>query len=376
MKSKTLTLLGGGDIILGPNPEFYFNFISPLLTGSDVLVGQLEVPHTTRDAEALALGRDPENLAPLVSNGFDVVTLAGNHIADAGDAGIEDTIAWLSSNGIAFTGAGLNIHDARRPAVIERSGTRFGFLSYNCVGPKETWAGAAKAGCAYVEIITHYELDHANPGGPPSIYTWAEPKTLRAMTEDIQRLRSECDVLVVSLHKGLVHSPVKLAAYEQEVSYAAIDAGADLILGHHAHILKGIEQYKGKTIFHGLCNFVAYLPSLAPAANQDAQSWAKRRLELFGFLPDPEYPTYPFHPEAKYTILVKCVVAEGKISQAGLIPCLVNKQGQPVPLQRDAQGQECIAYLEKVTQGAGLNARYEWVEDEVVVWMKGSEEHD
>lgn len=367
MNSKTLQLLAIGDIILGPDAESYFTYIKPALKTGDVVVGQLEVPYTLRDAAAVALDRDPNNLNALVSAGFDMVSLAGNHFADAGVPGIEDTIAWLREHDIAFAGGGMNITEARRPVVIKRGGTRFGFLSYNCVGPKETWAGADKPGCAYVNIITHYELDHANPGGPPSIYTFAESDTLKAMIDDIIKIRPLCDVLTVSLHKGLVHTPIKLAAYEQQVSYAAIDAGADLILGHHAHILHGIELYKGKAIFHSLCNGVAWLPSLAPESNQAPESCAKRRLELFGFLPDPAYPTYPFHPEAKYTMIAKCTVEKGHISRVSYLPCLVNKQGKPMVLKHDKKGQQVFDYMEKITRGAGLNGKYRWEGNEILV---------
>src|SRR5690606_30865054 len=124
--------------------------------------------------------------------------------------------------------AGMNLKEARRPLILERKGTRIGILNYNCVGPKETWAGLHRPGNAYIRVITHYELDHANPGGPPKAYTWAEPATMGMMEEDIRALRPRCDVLIVALHKGLVHTPVKLLEYEFQVSRAAVDWGADL----------------------------------------------------------------------------------------------------------------------------------------------------
>ncbi len=366
MSSRTLTLLVTGDNILGPNAEFYFGPIVPTLHAADLVIAQLEVPYTVRDAETLALDRDPKNLQAIVSAGIRVVTLAGNHIGDAGVAGIEDTIAWLRDHNVAYTGAGMNLQEARRPVIVEREGVRFGFLSYNCVGPKATWAGSNKPGCAYIHVITHYELDHATPGGPPTIYTWAEPSTVAAMEQDIRQLRAQCDVLVVSLHKGLVHMPIKLAAYEQQVSYAAIDAGADLVVGHHAHILKGIEVYKGRTIFHGLCNLVVWLPSLAKPG-QDPESWANRRRELFGFVPDPEYPTYPFHPDARYTIIARCTVANGTIAETSFLPCIVNKQGQPEVMKRDERGQEVFEYVRRITKAARLNAQFEWLGDAVAI---------
>lgn len=365
--TDTLHLLAVGDMILGPNAESYFRHVAPLLNKGDVVIGQLEVPYTRRDPGAVELGRDPENLHALVSSNFSAVTLAGNHIQDAGVSGIEDTIGWLDRHNIAFTGAGMNLGEARKPAIVEREGTRFGFLSYNCVGPKESWASSEKPGCAYLHIITHYELEHATPGGPPTIYTWAEPASLDGMIEDIKALRSICDILVVSLHKGLVHMPVKLADYEQEISYAAINAGADLVLGHHAHILKGIELYRGKTIFHGLCNMVAYLPSLAPRPGQDARSWARRRREIFGFEPNPEYPTYPFHPEAIYSIIAKVGIENKNISRVSYIPCIVNKEGEPEVVEKGAGGEEVFEYMEKITREAGLNAKYQWQGDEIVI---------
>jgi poly-gamma-glutamate synthesis protein (capsule biosynthesis protein) len=187
------------------------------------------------------------------------------------------------------------------------------------------------------------------------------------MVDDIRQLRPLCDILVVSFHKGLGHTPVKLAEYEHQVSHAAIDAGADLIAGHHAHILKGVEVYKGKAIFHGLCNFITFLPSRAFKMGKNPQSWARRRRELFGFEPDPEYPTYPFHPEAVYTIIARCTIEDRGVSQTGYIPCVVNKQGHPEIVGHDDRGQEVFDYMEEITRGAGLDTRYEWNGDEVVV---------
>lgn len=368
MGTRTATLLAVGDIILGPAAEVYFRSVQATLQAADVVVGQLEVPYTSRDAAAVALGRVPQNLAPLAANGFSVLTLAGNHLTDAGVAGIEDTIAWLDQHGMAHVGAGMNLDEARRPAILARNGIRFGFLDYNCVGPKETAAGRERPGGAAIDVITHYQLEHANPGGPPAIYTWAEPGSLQAMVADIRSLRPRCDVLVVALHKGLVHTPVKIADYEREIAHAAVDAGADLVVGHHAHILKGIELYKDKPIFHGLGNFVVWLPSLAPRPGQDRNDWAQQRLALFGFTPDPDYPTYPFHPEAVHTIIARCHIQDGRIQAVGYIPLQVNRQGEPEVLGRDARGQAVFDYVAAITGQAGLNARFAWEGDVVRVF--------
>jgi hypothetical protein len=96
--------------------------------------------------------------------------------------------------------------------VVERGGMRLGFLSYNLVGPKETWAGPRKPGGAYVYILTSYELDHATPGGTPNVFTGAEAETLERMCTDIRALRSETDFVMVSMHKGTVHTPALVTA--------------------------------------------------------------------------------------------------------------------------------------------------------------------
>lgn len=91
------------------------------------------------------------------------------------------------------------------------------------------------------------------------------------------------------------------------------------------------------------------------------------RIELFGFVPDPEYPTYPFHPEAIYTIVAKCIVENKKITGVTYIPCIVNKKGQTEVVKHDERGQQVFDYMKKITEGAGLNAKFSWAGDEVKI---------
>src|SRR5690349_20893321 len=98
------------------------------------------------------------------------------------------------------------------------------------------------------------------------------------------------------MHKGVGHTPAALAMYERPVARAAIDAGAHAVFGHHAHIMRGIEIHRGRPIFHGLGNFVTVTRALTPDGdNAERAAWAKRRVELYGFSPDPAMPYYPFH---------------------------------------------------------------------------------
>jgi Bacterial capsule synthesis protein PGA_cap len=351
-----------GDLILDePEPDALFEPSRELLQSADVLIGQVEVPHsrrgTVQSTDVPARPSDPDNLGALTRIGLDVATLAGNHIADAGPDGIEDTVGALRSLGIATAGAGMNLDEARRPAVVDGVGV----LSYNCVGPRDGWARPSKPGCAYVEVLTHYELDHAGPGGPPRVFTFATPESLGAMREDIAALREQADILVVALHKGLGHVRAKLAQYESDVARAAIDAGADVVVGHHAHILRGVELYRGRPIFHGLGNFATVTRALSPdnPDTPEAAAWAKRRIELFGFTPDPALPTYPFHPESRHTMIAD--VGEN----AGFVPCWIDDDARPVPLG-PGEGDVVVEYVEAITREAGLETTYRWEDDRVV----------
>ncbi len=362
-----LKLMLVGDLILDePEPDVFFEPARDILQEADVLVGQVEVPHTRRGSENAfdipAPSSNPDNLAALKHAGFHVATLAGNHMFDAGPAGIEDTITALRQLDIATTGAGMHLAEARTPAVVERRGIRVGTLSYNCVGPKESWADEKKAGCAYVHVITHYELDHATPGGPPRIYTFAEPESTDAMLADIEKLRREVDVLLVALHKGIGHTPAVLAMYERPLAKAAIDAGADIVVGHHAHILRGIEVYKGRPIYHGLGNFVTVTRALNIETNTNPKrlAWAHRRRELFGFEPDPDCPTYPFHPEARNAMIALCEVNNNGVHKAGFIPCWVNSTGQPEVCGNDERGRSVVSYIDQITRKAALRAGFDW----------------
>lgn len=382
MNKKTLTLLAVGDIIPSmPNPENAFALVAPTLKSADILIGQGEVPFTTRPAvtaawsglgypDAISRVCDPKNISSLNYAGFHLLHLAGNHIWDAGVPGVEDTINELKKHGIATVGAGMNIDEARAPVIINRNGTRFGFLSYNCVGPRETYANPLKPGCAWIHVLTCYEMDHPTTGGIPAIYTFAEPKSLAAMIDDVKNLRSHCDILIVHFHKGVGMTPVRIALYEQAISYAAIDNGADLILSEHAHILKGIEIYKGKTIYHGLGHFI--MPLGAPISPEGRPKWLleeeeRRARESMGLIRGPDCPTWPMHPDNNMNIIAKCIIEDNKICQTRFLPVLNNKRGQPEILKNDERGKVLFDYMTRITTEAELNARFTWDGDEILI---------
>ena len=370
---KPLSLLLTGDIVLDePDPDAFFAPSREALRAADLVIGHVETPYTLRGRELQsdvpAEAADPAKIAALGRAGFGVATLAGNHVFDRGAEGIEDTVAALRAEGIVPCGAGEDLAAARTAAVVERAGRRVGVLSYNCVGPRDSWAGPAKAGCAYVHVLTHYETEGANPGGPPRVYTFAEPSTVEAMQADVEALRDAVDVLVVAFHKGVVHTPGHIAMYERPVARAAIEAGADIVVGHHAHILRGVEVWRGRPIFHGLGNFVVVTRALNVTGNDHPArlAWARRRREVFGFTPDPDYPTYPFHPEAKNAMVGACTVAPDGTVSPGFLPCWIRPDGAPEVLGRGARGEAVLDYVAAITRGAGLKTEFAWDGDRVV----------
>jgi poly-gamma-glutamate capsule biosynthesis protein CapA/YwtB (metallophosphatase superfamily) len=367
---SAIKLLLVGDLILDePDPDSFFEPARALLRSADVLIGHVEVPHTRRGVEQStdvpAPPANPDHLAALPRAGFHVATLAGNHMHDSGPAGIHDTVATLRELGLATTGAGANLPSARTPARVERAGRRIGVLSYNAVGPREGWATSAKPGCAYVKVLTHYELDHASPGGPPSIYTFCAPESLEAMADDVRALREQSDIVVVAFHKGVGHVPARIESYERQLGHAAIDAGADVVVGHHAHILRGIELRGGRPIFHGLGNFVCVTRALSLEANASPErlAWAKKRQQLFGFAPDPSMPTYPFHPDSRHTMVASVSVHDDGRVEAGFTPCWIDALARPVPLSRnDERAQATLDYVQAICDSQALHVRLAWSE--------------
>jgi len=202
------------------------------LRRGDIAMGNLEAPLTRGGREyrdkTYRFRAEPAAAAALKRAGFSVLTLANNHMMDYGDEGLRDTLATLSRHGIAHTGAGVSLADARRETVIVVRGKRVAFLAYSLTFPAEFYAGANRAGTA--------------------------PGYASHVQKDIQRAKTGADYVVVSLHWGEERAEFP-KQYQVETARQAIDAGADAIIGHHPHVLQGIEFYRGRPILYSLGNF-------------------------------------------------------------------------------------------------------------------------
>jgi poly-gamma-glutamate capsule biosynthesis protein CapA/YwtB (metallophosphatase superfamily) len=364
-----LIVLLAGDLVLdAEEPDHWLSGIAPAVRAADIAIGHLEVPHTRRGAElegdVPATAAPPENLDALKRAGFAAVSLAGNHIADWGSEGIEDTIERLDRLEIAHAGAGATLEEARVPARLERRGRRIALLSYNCVGPEAAWAAADRAGCNYLEVLTA----DGSPVAPAGPLVEATPEALARLHTDIAEARPSAELVIVALHKGIVHTPAKLAPYERPLASAALAAGADIVVGHHAHILRGVELDDGRPVFHGLGNGCVVTHALSPGQDHPARSaWAERRRELFGFEPDPRYTLAPFHPEAVNGVLGIVIAHESGRFATGVVPLFVEPPGRPVCVT-DERADAVIAYVKRIGEAAGLPA-YHWRRQSASLWM-------
>jgi Bacterial capsule synthesis protein PGA_cap len=194
----------------------------------------------------------------LTSAGIAAVGIANN--VNYGEAAIIGSIARLDRLGIAHAGAGADREAARAPAIVARDGVRFGFLQRSSVyWPTNHEAGDNAPGIAVIrghtayQVPTHGGHPPANrPGVPPQIVTWADQQYLQWLAADIAALRAQADIVVASFHWGLHRDVLR---YMTEIAHAAIDAGADLVIGHGPHYSLPIEVYRGKPIFYGLGSF-------------------------------------------------------------------------------------------------------------------------
>jgi poly-gamma-glutamate synthesis protein (capsule biosynthesis protein) len=139
-----------------------------------------------------------------------------------------------------------------------------------------------------------------------------------------------------------------------EIAHAAIDAGADVVSGHHSHIARGIEIYRDRPIFHGLGNGCVVTRALSPnQSHPQRAAWARRRRELFGFEPDPAYELAPFHPQAVHSLLGRVRLRPDGRLRAGFVPVHVVAPGKP-ELATGAVARKVEAYVCDITRAAGL----------------------
>jgi len=349
-------------------PHDIFRHAREQLAGADITFGQLETAYADQGSRGSsgprgAVPHDVANYAAIPHAGFDVISMASNHTGDWGADALLDCIERCRRHGITVVGAGADIAEARRPGIIERDGTRVGFLAYCSVAPDGYYAGPGNHGVAPMRARTLYEpFESDQPGGPPLISTFTNDADLAALTADISRLRDQVDVLLVSLHWGLHFQRARLADYQPVVAHAAIDAGADAVLGHHPHILKPVEVYQGKVIFYSLGNFALDL--------NDSwwRSFSREWLEEAKAFHEALSPERDLKAEGRNSAIVRLHIADGGVSRVEILPVVINEENEPVPYRADTpEGRAVRDYLAEITAEAGMNTAFDVVDDRVLV---------
>ncbi|MEA4849239.1 MAG: CapA family protein [Clostridiaceae bacterium] len=274
--TRPVHIIAAGDILLdrGVNKyleekgyDYPYESVKKVITEGDIAVANLECPLTDGGSPVF---KRPElifkgsrlNGSALKRAGFDILNLANNHTMDQGSEGLLDTMKVLESSGIRCFGAGANRNEARRPVFIKKGNIRIGFLGYSNFPPE-----------GYI-----FHEDKADVARPD----------MKTIGEEVEAAREQCDFLLVSFHWGKEFDDYP-SEMQREMAHATIERGADIIIGHHPHVLQSVEEYKGKLIFYSLGNFVfdRQLPegtdeSVIIDITVDRSGWKKARIVPVG----------------------------------------------------------------------------------------------
>lgn len=359
----TLKFVAVGDVAPDrDDPASIFDHVRQRLRAADLGYCQLEVNLTTRgqrlpQARHTMRGR-PEIADALVGAGLEVVSFAGNHTLDWGAEGMFDTLDNLARAGAHHMGAGADIAAARAPVIVERNGQTVGFLAVNSILPQNYWAEENKPGCAPMRGHSVYEqIEHDQPGTPARVHTFPHREDLAALVASIEALRPEVDVLILSHHAGIHFVPAVVPDYQRDVARAAIDAGADMVLGCHAHILKGMELYRGKPIVHSLANFALDLKM------DEAHAKSRGFREIQKLSPDwvPDFTSsYNFPPDSRMSVIVEADFDGGAMLDFRLVPVFIERDANPRFVGPDRpEFTQTLEYLREISAEAGFATRYD-----------------
>ena len=245
-EDSTIRFVFAGDILLSDHVLAAYNKtgtigsvvdqgLRDVIDGSDVFMANQEFPFSNRGSAAadkqFTFRLPPEKVSLLKEMGIDIVTLANNHALDFGTDALLDTCDTLDEAGIYRVGAGANLEEARKPVIMEIKGKTIGFLGASRVIPVGSWNATATS---------------------PGMLTTYDPAML---LEDIKSAKETCDFVIVYVHWGIERDEYP-QDYQRTMGKQYIDAGADMVIGSHPHVLQGMEYYNGKPIVYSLGNFV------------------------------------------------------------------------------------------------------------------------
>ncbi len=335
-----------GDIFLQEAlpPSAELSAVRALLRSADIAFGNLEAPVSdggTPIDKWINMRMPPALLTDVADMGFDILTLANNHLWDFGEVAFFDTFRHLRAHALPYVGAGANLDEAWRAEILPVEGYKVAFLGgTSTLGPGSA-AADGRPGVAPIRVAESYHLDPLasleQPGSAPYVFTRAWREDLERAIAAIDAVKSEADFVVLALHWGVPpfwrsRFQDGLADYQIEVGHALIDAGVDVIVGHHPHSLQAVELYRGKPIFYSLGNFIFH-HSQGPVRETPVSRSAPYSVNV-----DRRNRNW-----AETVIALAEIGAEGKLAYA-LQPALLDDAGNPQLLT----GAEARAVIERL----------------------------
>lgn len=369
--------LSGDVLVAGRVPDDAFEEMREVFAATHVMFANLEGVHTDRPRPMSNYGGwhlvngavgSTASLEVYGKAGFNVLSLANNHLLDAGYEAFLETLAGLKAQGVKTCGAGARLAEAREPAIVTANGIRVAFLAYASIFPMGWEAGADRPGLAPARAY-NLTVQHPNyhmPGIPPLLSTVPDQTDLANITDDIRRTRERADLVVVSFHWGDHTQPFRITDHETKTARHCIDAGAHMVIGHHHHLLRGMEWYKGRPIMYGLGD-IAFGP-LEPIPGLDVQKWFEQQLGesdlgrfFFG-----QYPSFP-RSTSEYAaaadsrpprIMAWATATRDGVDRIGFLPCGTTSEGRVHPLRLNTPEYDVVVnYLEECNRTQGLKSR-------------------
>jgi poly-gamma-glutamate synthesis protein (capsule biosynthesis protein) len=306
--------------------------------GTDVAIANLEMALTHRGAPAdklLTSRSNPELISELVSCGFSVVTLANNHVTDYGIPGLEDTLEAVDQSGLHRIGAGRDWVEATCPLRIEATNEQVLYIAnFACTLPPGAAAGHARPGVAPLRVTQEHLIDpiliQEQPGTSPWVETRVSPQDERAACQLMGRASEEGVVLAI-VHWGVPpywHSPFQgeLAAYQRPLARRLIAAGAHAVIGHHPHVLHGMEIIDGRPVFYSLGNFIWHpIEKALHSPNEIRDNEPGYRLQWRRAL-----SVSASDPGKRESVFLRLSWLDGNW-RATLIPITLDENGEPEP---------------------------------------------
>lgn len=359
----SVTVYSVGDVF--PDSENGRDALRPLqrvFATGDIVFGNCEGVYSDRPAVSPShkhfMGASKDRGSFLGEIGFDVMSLANNHMVDGGYVGMRDTAELLRDQGIATTGAGEDLGAALAPAVLERNGIRVAFIGVCSVFPKGYEARPSRPGIAPLRVTTSYLDPDENfwePGIEPDVLTTVVPGDMRALEQAIVTAREAADRVVVAPHWGYSSRLELLHDYEVELARRMVDTGADAVLCCHHHALRPIELHDGRPIFYGLGALVHHFQgtALTPAMRADRD---RKYGPYSSFtMPEVEFPLWPFAEDSRKTMVAVLDFGAGEVrAGVGFFPAQMVVDGSTEPLPAgDERAGEIAAYVERISGERG-----------------------